>query len=367
MTVIIGFTIVLMLLFAGYMSYRLYIRRTLSVLIALSLEVFALTVALIAFALNVQTSNVTEVLYVSFGVLVPAGFFVYDYLKMMEKIRAHGVVGKFLGRTDKREKEELSYENPLFTEGDTAPELTEGDVFTQMENIGPTDYKGFYSLGLSYYQMKLKEEAIECFKRAVEIKPDYFEAYYNMAITLDELGEQEEAIRAFRKVIQLKPDFVEAYNNLGIIYSTQGKHNEALYTYAKGLEKNPSDYSLYYNMGVTLSETGRFPDAVEAYKKALERKPDEFEISYHLGAALTQLRRYDEAISAYRGALKTKPTDSELFYNLSIVYSLLRKQDIAMDNLKKAIEINHELKAEARKNKAFEFMKTNPDFKKLVS
>lgn len=366
MSVVIGFTIMLMLGFAGYMAYRLFLKRTLSVLICLCLEVIALTVALVAFVLNVQTSNLSEILYIAFGILVPSAFFLYDYRKMMEKIRDQGVSEGLLGRKKNRlaNSDEPIYSTQSATAGQQAG--FDGDIFSQMESISPTDYKGYYSLGLSYYQMGLKEEAVDCFKRAIEIKPDSYEAYFNMAVAMDEIGEQEEAIRALKKVISLKSDFIDAYNNLGIIFSTQGKHNEALYVYAKGLEMNPQEYSLFYNMGITLSETGRFPEAVEAYKKALERKPDEYEISYHLGAALAQLRRYDEAIEAYKSALRIKPTDSELFYNLSVVYSLLRKQDIAMDNLKKAIEINSDLKVEAKRNKAFEFIKTNPEFKRLI-
>lgn len=366
MTVVIGFTIILMLLFAGYMSYRLFLKRTLSVLICLGLEVFALTVALIAFVFDVQTNNFAETLYVAFGVLVPAGFFAYDYVNMIKKIRNQGGNEDFFKAVKKmgnsRSKIPKAVKGRKITE-----EPVDGDIFSQLERLGPSDYEGYYELGLSYYQMGLTEKAIEAFKRVVEIKPDTFKAYYSMAIALDETGEADEAARAFKKAININPEYTEAYNNLGILLSSQGKYDEALYVYSKGLERMPAEYSFYFNMGVVLSETGRFSDAVKAYEKALERKPDEYDINYHLGAALTQTGRYDEAIEAYKSALKKKPSDSELFYNLSIVYSLLRKHDIAIDNLKKAIEINKGLKADAKKNKAFDSMKTKMEFKELVS
>jgi tetratricopeptide (TPR) repeat protein len=119
-------------------------------------------------------------------------------------------------------------------------------------------------------------------------------------------------------------------------------------------------------MGITLSEILEYEEAVKAFKKALKLKPDEYEICYHLGAALIELKRYDEAAKVYKSTLQVKPSDSEVFYNLSIVYSLLRKHDIALDNLKRAVELNHEIKNDARFNPAFDSIRMKDEFKKLV-
>jgi tetratricopeptide (TPR) repeat protein len=112
---------------------------------------------------------------------------------------------------------------------------------------------------------------------------------------------------------------------------------------------------------------GRYNEAVEAYRNALEIKPDEIEICYHLGSALTELKKYNEAIEIYKSALKVKPTDSEMLYNISVNYVLLRKHDIALDNLRKAIELDVQLKKEAKHDRAFSSIFANAEFKELVS
>ncbi|MCX7842438.1 MAG: tetratricopeptide repeat protein [Clostridia bacterium] len=231
----------------------------------------------------------------------------------------------------------------------------------------PKSYKAHYNLGAALYKLNKPEQAVECFRTAIELEPESYKSYYNLAMALDELGRQDEAAKAFKRVIELKDDFIDAYNNLGIMLSTQGKHLEALNVYVKGLKKNPEEYSLYFNMGITLSDMGRYPEAVEAYKNAIEIKPDEYEIHYHMGAALMEMKRYSEAAEAYKTALKVKPSDSELFYNLSIVYSLLKKNDIAIDNLKKAVQLNTELKREAKYNSAFDSIRSSMEFKELIS
>lgn len=241
------------------------------------------------------------------------------------------------------------------------------EIFKKYVKLKSDDYKGYYNLGTSLYQMGLKDSAIESFKKVIEMKPDSYKSYYNMAVALDEIGEQEESISTFKKVIELKSDFIDAYNNLGIILSTQGRHLEALDIYIRGLKKNPEESSLYYNMGVTLSEMGRYNEAVEAYRNALEIKPDEHEIYYHLGTALTELKKYNDAIEVYKNALKIKPSDSEMLYNISTNYVLLKKNDIALDNLRKAIELNNDLKLEAKHDRAFSSIFSNAEFKELVS
>ena len=241
------------------------------------------------------------------------------------------------------------------------------NIYKKLLKLRP-DYPGVtYNLGMSMYHAGMKKESLSVFEKMAEKDPGNYRYHYNMAVAFDELGRQEEAIKAFKRVIELKPDFIEAYNNLGIVLSTMGRHMEAFDIYYRALKIQPGEYSIYYNLGVALSDTGRHKEAVEAYKKALEIKPDEGEINYHLGAALIELKQYDEAVKIYKDTLKIRPDDCDVYYNLAMVYGILKKYDIAIDSLRKAIELNNNLKEEARYNFAFNSMKHRQEFRELVS
>ncbi len=141
---------------------------------------------------------------------------------------------------------------------------------------------------------------------------------------------------------------------------------EIIRKFKKHVKLKPEDYSLYYNMGITLYEMGRYQEAVEAYRNALEIKPDELEIKCHFAAALVELKKYGEAADAYKSVLRNKAEDSEIYYNLSMVYAYLKKKDIALDNLKRAIELNSEIKNAAKVNSAFNNLKNSSEFQEIL-
>ena len=241
------------------------------------------------------------------------------------------------------------------------------EAFDNIIRINPEDFPGHYYKAVACYKLGLKKEAVGCYRKAVKFNNESYRSYYNMAVALEELGERKEAVEAFNKAIVLKPDFVDAYNNLGIVLSTLGKFDEALETYEEGIRRNPGQFSLFLNMGIMLSESGRHREAAAAFRSAIDLKPDEYEIYYYLGASLTEMRHYNDAVEAYKTALKVKPSDSELYYSIATVYALLARYDIAKDNLKQAIELNDEIRNDARTNRAFDGMRGKSDFKELIS
>ena len=58
---------------------------------------------------------------------------------------------------------------------------------------------------------------------------------------LKDQGKLDEAVACYRRALELKPDFAEAHNNLGIALSDQGKLDEAVACYRRALELKP-DY-----------------------------------------------------------------------------------------------------------------------------
>ena len=85
------------------------------------------------------------------------------------------------------------------------------------------------------------DEAIACYRRALELKPDYAEAHNNLGNALKDQGKLDEAVACYRRALELKPDYAEAHNNLGNVLKDQGKLDEAVACYRRALELKP-DY-----------------------------------------------------------------------------------------------------------------------------
>ncbi|NBZ97913.1 MAG: tetratricopeptide repeat protein, partial [Proteobacteria bacterium] len=57
------------------------------------------------------------------------------------------------------------------------------------------------------------EEALEKFIKAIKLNPSFAEANYNVATTLLKLSRDSEAVDYFKKSIDLKGDYFDAYFN----------------------------------------------------------------------------------------------------------------------------------------------------------
>ena len=50
------------------------------------------------------------------------------------------------------------------------------------------------------------DEAVACYRRALELKPDYAEAHNNLGNALKDQGKLDEAVACYRRALELKPD-----------------------------------------------------------------------------------------------------------------------------------------------------------------
>jgi tetratricopeptide (TPR) repeat protein len=72
-------------------------------------------------------------------------------------------------------------------------------------------------LGFSFLQTKKVEEALEIFKLAVEMYPDSWETYDNLGEVYRRLGKKGNAIECYKKVLEIDPGNLNASNILKIL------------------------------------------------------------------------------------------------------------------------------------------------------
>ena len=92
------------------------------------------------------------------------------------------------------------------------------------------------------------DEAVACYRRALELKPDYAEAHNNLGIALKDQGKLDEAVACYRRALELKPDYAEAHGNLGNALKDQGKSDEAVACYRRALELKPDYAEVHSNL-----------------------------------------------------------------------------------------------------------------------
>ncbi len=150
------------------------------------------------------------------------------------------------------------------------------------------------------------EEALNEFRRAVEIDPNYVAAHRNLAYVYDRLGRTEEAAAAYRKGIELDPKDVVARNNLGVLYDKNGKQEEAIAEFEKALRIDPANVTVLKNLesaknnqGVLRERTDRIAQA----RREADARPNDPRAAFHLARVYASFDDIDRALEWLARAL----------------------------------------------------------------
>ncbi len=84
----------------------------------------------------------------------------------------------------------------------------------------------------------------------------------------------DEAIEEFKRALQIDADFAEGYNNLGVAYIKKRMFQEARDVLIQGIEKNENYADLQNNLGRAYLFLHEFQPAFKQFNKALQLNPD---------------------------------------------------------------------------------------------
>ncbi|MCK5857194.1 MAG: tetratricopeptide repeat protein [Bacteroidales bacterium] len=104
----------------------------------------------------------------------------------------------------------------------------------------------YYNLGMFYQNNDYLNEAFETYRTLMKVKPNFPYSYYNTGyIYMQLLKVHDEAIIYFSKAIEVQPDYIEAYYNRGLCYEILGDVQKARIDYMHALQlKNNYDKAL---------------------------------------------------------------------------------------------------------------------------
>jgi tetratricopeptide (TPR) repeat protein len=162
-------------------------------------------------------------------------------------------------------------------------------------------------------------------------------AQNNLGIVLAKRGRIDEAIDHYRKALEIEPNHAEAHNNLGLALAGRGRIDEAIDHYQRTLKIDPGDAAAHVNLGLALAGRGRIDEAMSHFQKALDIKPDDAEGHYNLGLALAVRGRMDEAMVHFQRAVDLKPDYAEAHINLGAALAVRGRIDEAIDHYRKAL------------------------------
>jgi tetratricopeptide (TPR) repeat protein len=136
------------------------------------------------------------------------------------------------------------------------------EAVTKARTQYPNDYNLLIDEANIYYSLGNNVKFKEKLEEAVKINPKDPSLFYNIGVLTLEQKKPAEAIEYFKKAIELKPDYADAYNNIGAAVLEK---NIAI---VEEMNKNLSNFKKYDQLRVKQLEI--YKEAMPFYEKAHE-------------------------------------------------------------------------------------------------
>ncbi|MBI5642460.1 MAG: tetratricopeptide repeat protein [Deltaproteobacteria bacterium] len=153
-------------------------------------------------------------------------------------------------------------------------------------------------LGLIYYNHSRFEDAINSFKRALDLNPNYTEVSLNLSVVYNELGDFDKSSQVYERARQVRKE-TESY----------------LDPYVKGKLAN-----MHAELGAIYKDLGLYAQAAEEFKKALILSPDFVDIKTTLGIVYRDMMDYSKAVNELEEAVRLNPDYPASRIQLGLTY-----------------------------------------------
>ncbi|MCU1268587.1 MAG: putative system TPR-repeat lipoprotein [Acidobacteria bacterium] len=142
------------------------------------------------------------------------------------------------------------------------------------------------NIGVALLEQFKYKEAVDAFKRALQLYPKLNLAHINLGIALFNVPDLPAAQRESQNAATLEPQAPQPYYILGLIAKLQSKPEEAMAAFQRVLKIAPDDVGTNINVGQLFAQQRKYPEAIAAFKIALAAEPYNATALYNLGQAL---------------------------------------------------------------------------------
>ena len=174
--------------------------------------------------------------------------------------------------------------------------------------------------------------------------------YFEVGTKLRMKGELEQAVEAYRKAIELNPDYENAYLELGQIYLISRSQRRCAGCISAWVARTNSPRGLTHDSALSgkvllLMNIGRRREAMEEIDRELSSDPNSIHDLFLRSAFRFERNRTEESIADLNQALTL--TDhpifrSMLYGTMGLYQKVLSKYPEAIESLKKSIELQPE-------------------------
>lgn len=209
--------------------------------------------------------------------------------------------------------------------------------------IRPNNGLAYHNIGWAYMSMSRYEDAIEAYTQSLKAEPNYYQAYKIHRELGDALLRSRgpgEALDEFKRSIELNPRYAPTYADMGIAYHGMTQYEDAAESYKKAIGLQPRSAAHHHNLGEAYHHLGRLAEAEKEFREAIKLDSAAPQSYIGLATLLYPQNKPDEVDSLVRQAMQHFPKNQSGYVLLSSLLQHLGQHSEAEAALKKALQLD---------------------------
>ncbi|MBQ9245752.1 tetratricopeptide repeat protein [bacterium] len=204
----------------------------------------------------------------------------------------------------------------------------------------PQDYDAVEQYAIALSDIGENQEALKNFMFLKSVQPNNAKVYYNIGIILEKLKMAEDSIVAYEKALSLEPENTDIMFNLSIASIKAEDYERAEELLLKVIQKDREDENAYFHLGESCTRLKKHEDAIKYFSKALELDKTDLIAKFYLAYEYKEIGETDTAIKLYNEIISENKEYSWVYYNLASIYLEKGEEDKAIIYLEKTIKTN---------------------------
>ena len=179
-----------------------------------------------------------------------------------------------------------------------------------------------FNVGLSHLREGRIDMAIDTIRQAIKSDPKNPFFYKGLGTAYTAKQKYGEAIEAYKKALDLNPYYVDVRNDLGTALMLSGKRDEGKKEFITTFSDptNPTPEITARNLGQAYLEEKNFKEAYNWFRTTIARNKGYSDGYLGASDAMLGLGRVEEAITTLEAGAKEAPNDPSLLLSLGELY-----------------------------------------------
>ena len=183
-------------------------------------------------------------------------------------------------------------------------------------------------------------EAIDKFKKCLDVYPNHSASMYEIAYIFNNLGKSDEAIPFAQKAVSLDGENEWYRLLLAKSLMDKGRYAEAADAFEHLVKSNPDKMDYYFFLSSALLHGNKLKEALEVYDRIEEKIGVTEDICVQKERIFLSQNQFDKAIAEAQKLINSSPTETSYHRMLAELYFQNKKPEKGLEVCKQIFDIN---------------------------